>query len=337
MNTFKPTPTNLQVLLQRDTGKWSTECSYSLDDALWGFRFLHNFGKRTPLDAPVKAEAEMDGLAPADGLRKPPEDWTISGGGGLKGRFSAGAEVFFSSVEKSAGLSTGMRFSTLPDANPTPGVPPSQPPTVITATLNPMMGHLSMSYAARMSRDVAACSRYDFNVYSYDSELTFGFEYWLRAASAPMFASSTVSRSSEADALDKLVPVRPLVAISPDWSLRENATPSIHITGEETSAPSTLRDVPSQQDALQSKPSNPLDTFSGPQKGSAASGIIGLVKARISSTMDISLMWEGRLRNSLISAGCRGNLHNRARPVSSIGLEIMYFSSAADVADVANG
>lgn len=37
-------PTNLQMTLQRDTGKWCTEYSYSADDSLWGFRFLHNFG-----------------------------------------------------------------------------------------------------------------------------------------------------------------------------------------------------------------------------------------------------------------------------------------------------
>jgi mitochondrial distribution and morphology protein 10 len=92
-------------------------------------------------------------------------------------------------------VSTGIRFTTLPDATPpsfqlpgnsssplsmvSPRGPPS-PPTTITALFNPMMGHMSGAYAARVSRDLALCSRFDFNVYSYESEWTMGAEYWMR-------------------------------------------------------------------------------------------------------------------------------------------------------------
>lgn len=91
-------------------------------------------------------------------------------------------------------VSTGIRFTTLPDATPpsfqlpssassplshTP-LPPSQPPTTITALFNPMMGHVSGAYAARVSRDLSVCSRFDFNVYSYESEWTVGAEWWAR-------------------------------------------------------------------------------------------------------------------------------------------------------------
>lgn len=95
-------------------------------------------------------------------------------------------------------MSTGIRFTTLPDATPpsfllTPDSPNSpsslphspqtpfvQPPTTITALFNPMMGHISGAYAARVSRDLSLCSRFDFNVYSYESEWTVGTEWWLR-------------------------------------------------------------------------------------------------------------------------------------------------------------
>lgn len=43
-----------------------------------------------------------------------------------------------------------------------------------------MMGHMSGAYAARVSRDLALCSRFDFNVYSYESEWTMGAEWWMR-------------------------------------------------------------------------------------------------------------------------------------------------------------
>lgn len=178
-------PTNLQMTLMRDTGKWCTEYSYSADDSLWGFRFLHNFGvggvngagagkegngvcngignpsianpsvnpsevanannlnlnrnpnstspsstnttesKNTktdvnPLsDSPlglnssrgnqygstssssyVEQQERQDGNH-GDGDAESNTDTAV--GGGLKGRFSAGAELFFSAAEKSAG------------------------------------------------------------------------------------------------------------------------------------------------------------------------------------------------------------------------------------------
>ena len=86
-------------------------------------------------------------------------------------------------------VSTAIRFTTLPDATPPSfTVPPSsnytgtpsQPPTTITAIFNPMMGHISTAYAARVSRDLSLCSRFDFNVYSYESEWTMGAEWWIR-------------------------------------------------------------------------------------------------------------------------------------------------------------
>jgi distribution and morphology protein 10 len=109
-------------------------------------------------------------------------------------------------------VSTGIRFSTQPDASPpsaqipppnpmSPEPPasspvasssssnhhtphhrlhPSQPPTTITALFNPMLGHIQTAYTARVSRDLALSSRFDFNVYSYESEWTMGAEWWLR-------------------------------------------------------------------------------------------------------------------------------------------------------------
>lgn len=90
-------------------------------------------------------------------------------------------------------MSAGIRFTTLPDATPpsaqvppppngatAPKGPPSQPPTTITAMFNPMLGHMTGAYAARVSRDLSLCSRFDFNVYSYESEWSLGAEWWTR-------------------------------------------------------------------------------------------------------------------------------------------------------------
>jgi distribution and morphology protein 10 len=43
-----------------------------------------------------------------------------------------------------------------------------------------MLGHMSGAYSARVSRDLSLSSRFDFNVYSYESEWTMGAEWWMR-------------------------------------------------------------------------------------------------------------------------------------------------------------
>lgn len=81
---------NVMLSLQHDVGKWCSEYTWSADDEMWGWRVLHNFGrlgKNASSDAVhVKGVDEEEALGP-----------------GLRGRFSAGAEVYFSAKEKSAG------------------------------------------------------------------------------------------------------------------------------------------------------------------------------------------------------------------------------------------
>lgn len=66
-------------------------------------------------------------------------------------------------------VSTGFRYRTLPNSN--------APPISFTYTLNPIVGHMSTSYVAKLSDELVMCSRYDFSIYSYESDLAFGFEY----------------------------------------------------------------------------------------------------------------------------------------------------------------
>lgn len=165
---------------------------------MFGVRLLHNFGKLalSPEEA-IKAQQSV-----STGSRQKRVDEEEAMEGGLKGRISAGAEVYFSATERSAGVSTGIRFTTLPDATPPsfqlPSAAPSslssssshtlsQPPTSITALFNPMLGHISGAYAARVTRNLSMCSRFDFNVYSYESEWAVGMEWWMRRSrSKPM-------------------------------------------------------------------------------------------------------------------------------------------------------
>jgi distribution and morphology protein 10 len=79
------------------------------------------------------------------------------------------------------------------------------------------------------------------------------------------------------------------------------------------------------------------------------SPITGVLKARISTTSDIRLLWQGRLSNCLLSLGVKADLsstslsphspstaslhasHGKMGIVKSLGLEVMYFSAAEDI------
>jgi distribution and morphology protein 10 len=91
-------PSNVMVSLQHDVGRTCTEYSWSGEDSMWGVRVLHNFGRHhgeesacTTHSAKPKRVDEEDAME-----------------GGLKGRISAGAEVYFSAKEKSAGSSSSL-------------------------------------------------------------------------------------------------------------------------------------------------------------------------------------------------------------------------------------
>ncbi|KAI0776030.1 mitochondrial distribution and morphology protein 10 [Trametes elegans] len=262
---------NIMFSLQQDTGKWCTEYTWSAEDGMWGVRSLYNFGRVGSTTDSAQGDSEKASAGRHSKPKRVDEEDAMEGG--LKGRVSLGGEFYFSAKEKSAGVSTGIRFTTVPDATPpsfqvpassgagpsTPRGPPSQPPTTITALFNPMLGHISGAYAARVSRDLSLASRFDFNVYSYESEWSVGAEWWQR-------------RGKE----------RPLTSPTDD---------------------------------------------SQPSLSGLADEVQGVVKARVSTTTDVALLWEGRLRNVLVSLGVVSNLSSRSKPIKSVGIELSYFSS----------
>ena len=129
--------------VQHDAGLWSAEGLYSSDVALLGARALCNCR-----DSP--------GAAP--------------GGDKAVGRLSAGAELYYGVLNKSAGVSAGLRYATLPSH---PGTP-----LTMTLTLNPLMGHLTATYVVRAGANAAFASRFEFNMFSYESDLVVGAELW---------------------------------------------------------------------------------------------------------------------------------------------------------------
>lgn len=136
------------ALHQYDVGKYNAETLYSTDGGLIGIRGLYNFGSD-----------------PRHGVSEPPRTEDR-----FYGRFSAGAEMYYGALNKSGGVSFGGRFATLPAHKGTP--------LTATLTVNPLMGNLSTTYAVKAGKHLSFCSKFDFNVYSYESDLMLGCELW---------------------------------------------------------------------------------------------------------------------------------------------------------------
>ena len=235
-----PSGGTILAQLQNDYGKYSTEYLYSTDSSLLGFRALYNFGydPRLPL-----SEQHVSHSPP----RHP---WDHQ-----NGRLSAGAEAYFSPLNKSGGVSTGLRFTTLPVHT---GFP-----YTMTLTLNPLMGNLSSTYAVRAGPNLALCSRFDFNFYSYESDTCLGLELYSRAAPKPPSAETEWARS----------------LFRAGWERME-----------------VEEDVGS------------------------------VLKARMSDKGMVGLVWEGRVKELLVSLGAGLDLKRREGVVGRVGVEVRYSS-----------
>ncbi|SJM87633.1 probable Mitochondrial distribution and morphology protein 10 [Zygosaccharomyces bailii] len=128
---------------QHDTGKNRHEIIMSTNDLLCGYRFLHNF-----VGTPSKFKTSLYDNS----------------------SLSFGAELWLGIITLSPGCSTTLRYCT--------HSPNTGRPLTLTLTWNPLFGHISSTYTAKTSSSSTFSTKYDFNLYSIDSNLSFGCEFW---------------------------------------------------------------------------------------------------------------------------------------------------------------
>ncbi|ORY06304.1 hypothetical protein K493DRAFT_252024 [Basidiobolus meristosporus CBS 931.73] len=139
----QPGTSHLTAQYQYDNGRRCNEISYTTYKSIFGLRTLWNVGQL--IEAPqVPGEEKIKKTS----------------------RLSVGGELYYIAKEKSGGLSTGIRYRSFDER-----------PFIATVICNPMMGHLTGGYTQAVSEDLTLCSRYDFNVYSYESDLAVGAEW----------------------------------------------------------------------------------------------------------------------------------------------------------------
>jgi len=271
------------ALLQQDNGKFSSEYLYSTDSALLGVRGLYNFGldprQITPSgDASAGDRGGSVSTAPVSRAATPHQ----------YGRFSAGVELYYGILNKSGGMSTGLRFTTLPRHT---GFP-----YTMTLTLNPLMGNVSSTYAVKAGRNVALCSQFDFNFYSYESDLRLGVELWRR--------KRRTDGGGEGEGVEWAERM-----IRPEW--RERMVVAL--------AGATAADL---KPILASKlPPTATGTLITPDED-----VSGVVKARWDQNWRVGLLWEGRIKELLFSMGVSCDLKRREQIFTAVGAELQYSS-----------
>ncbi|OJJ80373.1 mitochondrial distribution and morphology protein 10 [Aspergillus glaucus CBS 516.65] len=241
---------SLLTQLSHDTGKYSNEYLFSTDNALFGWRGLWNFGPDP------RSTTKNDSSASQLSL------------------LSAGAEAYYSPISSLIGMSTGLRFSTLPTPetssqpsslststqSSTNGTPISTFPYTLTLTLTPLTGSLSTSYSLRASPNLSFSSRFGFNVYSWESEMVAGCELWRKP-------SKSITEPED-DGLE--------------WArrkMRENNP--------------AFPPVPSN--------ANPAPLKERKEEEEEASDSV--LKIRVDQSWNVRLLWEGRVKELLVSAG----------------------------------
>ena len=264
-------------VLQFDRGQYGIEGLASSDGGLLGLRGLYNFGG----DASLKSR-------PSSSISGSTDEGAAAGDG-IYGRFSVGGEIFYGTLNKSGGVSLGARFVTLPAHRGTP--------LTATLTINPLMGNICASYAVLAREYCSLATKFDFNVYSYESEWAVGTELWSKRRLAGLVGT-------EAGA------VTPEMAIS-RWKDR-----SFRAKMEWR-----LDDPEPAEAATESYPNT-----GGPKPPTNGGEYHGILKARLDQNLKIRLLWEGRLKSLIFSLGTGVDLHKLDQPFRTLGLDIQYSS-----------
>jgi distribution and morphology protein 10 len=87
----------------------------------------------------------------------------------LNDNWSLGGEVYYTAKEKSGGLSLGTRLKRFTQESLL---------NDWTLILNPVMGHISTSYSSEIMSRLIVTTKYEFNFFSYDSDVSFGMEFF---------------------------------------------------------------------------------------------------------------------------------------------------------------
>ncbi|ODV80510.1 mitochondrial distribution and morphology protein 10 [Suhomyces tanzawaensis NRRL Y-17324] len=276
------------VYLQNNTPQFLRELIYSTNEALIGFRCLYNFGDRQ--------SSNMHTLMPKF-------DNSV---------FSLGTELWYAARTMSPGLSTAFRYSTRSTS--------TGKPLTMTLAVNPILGHISSTYTVKTSVSSTFCSRYDFNFFSYASNLSLGFELY-NYSNLPELSETTEKRLTN-NTTTSINP--PIIRKGRNNFINpiQNSDNYYHINP--TLIPSKVEKNSDRHSNAEPSRESVTTSFQKIVNQSDFSSVTKLA----TSTNDklLRLLWEGRVKDFLVSTGVRVSLNpvNYAPEISKFGISFSY-------------
>lgn len=285
------------MYLQRNTPRFSQEYIYSTNEALFGFRCLYNFGNNRPASPPLIPKFDNSVV-------------------------SMGAEFWYAAMTMSPGLSTAFRYSTRSTS--------TGKPLTMTLSCNPILGHISSTYNVKTSVASTVCSKYDFNWYSYASNLSIGFELYNFSKPSP---KSNRRRSDPSIHHDSLAPPFQLTAnlnerlILANSSYRPPEGRSIlNPMPPQNAGELTTSDLSRLRSEQEIQNQTVMTAF---QSLVSESNFSSVIKASTSlSDRMLKLLWVGRYKEFLVSTGVKININpmSNTPEFSKFGITFSYAS-----------
>ncbi|ODQ44685.1 hypothetical protein PICMEDRAFT_36935 [Pichia membranifaciens NRRL Y-2026] len=148
--------------LQRQTENCAHDFIYSTREDLFGFRCLYH------LDF-LASNSQINPMKKSDLTTPKPKSKSIQ----HPSKLSAGCELWYAAGNVSPGMSVAARYTTL--LHSLPYAISSIHPLTFTIAANPLLGTFESTYAIKSDALFKVLSsKYQFNMYSYDSDLIFG-------------------------------------------------------------------------------------------------------------------------------------------------------------------
>lgn len=253
----KAGPSILTTYLQKNTKANCQELIFSTNEALLGYRFVHNF-----VSAGSKSNLSLYNNS----------------------SLSIGSEIWCTLLSLNPGCSTTLRYCS--------HATNTGKPLIFTLSLNPLYGHVSSTYSIKTHENLTFCTKYDFNVYSIQSNLTLGMELWKYSRSAAKVKTPEHLETAE------------------EWPrLSSDKTPMYHhlLAPTENSSHSSQKLLKGLNLTFQSslqkinKERNVIENFN--QRYNEANFTQVFKVSTSLRDMNLRLLWEGRIKGFLVSAG----------------------------------
>ncbi|ODV98185.1 hypothetical protein PACTADRAFT_185389 [Pachysolen tannophilus NRRL Y-2460] len=323
---------------QNDFGKYSREFIFSSNEALMGFRFLYNIGSNKKN---FNSKNNTSGANTNFNTNNSNSfDSTIIKNFHMyNSMLSLGTEVWYGALNMSPGLSSSLRYATHSTS--------TGKPLTMTLSCNPILGNISSSYSVKTSVSSTFCSKYDFNIYSYESNLSLGCELWKFSHSKnPKVESDVESRRKD----KKKVILENINGSDDDFRVLNKSFPILNDKGNKkrsininrnNNASSSNNNNNNNNNNHNNKNNNFKKNNNNSSSEDAESNDVIATFSKLVSDSDFSsvikastslkdknlkLLWQGRFNGFLLSGGCCISFREQVPQLPVVGLQVQYSS-----------